>query len=854
MAKNILDNTDTPVDSSLTDTEAGSFYILGFKTGSLKKYFPTTLRNWLVGSIAGDGTEEDSNKLRVKLDGTTLSRDSDGLSVTNPFTDADESKLDGIATGAEVNPSDSDIGDKAFSNPPNDLTNTEKSNVRTRIGAGTSSFSGAYSDLTGSKPPETPSNQSTAKKYNLNVPASSGSPTWTEDTGGGGGGGNPRGAGDGLVLDGNDLDVNPGDGVEIDSDKVRVKLDGTTLSRSSSGLSVTNPFTDTDETKLDSFPSVPSNQSTVKKYNLNVPASSGSATWTEYTGSVFGFYDSEEQSNSTNVTVSDTDAIPMPTINENGVVETESITGFGTVYKTSALKQVTWSFNLDATQGVGIRLKYSDTKPTASSDAKNYGTEVIQVNDGTDGSASLFDQPANRYWWFALSGGGSRTISSREVRLRAGYETIVGSGANPDVSAGLTVSSSNQDLITDITAGDVYEILFVGSKSGIDGGQPFADSMELSWNEMANGAFRISPSFASRLAGSNNGILDGNEAVLFTKDATNNKIQVRYNATAWSGVTLKIYTYKVKQAGSGGDGGGGTEIAFHDQPITTRTANTYYGYYGDTSHWSASLGRPSGIYISDIATDSNNDVYATDGTNLYKYDSSANTWGSSLGRPTGTSGIKYLAINSDNDVYVRGNNESIYKYDTSTSTWGSAISPPAGTLDDIAVDSNDDIYASVLNELYKYDVSAGTWSASLGKPAGSSDDLILAVDSNDDVYAIVQYGDLYKYDVSAATWSASLGRPSDGSTSILCLAVDSNDDVYTVTRNDLYKYDSSANTWGPSLGRPMYTSSINNTLAVDSNDDVYAVSSPNLYKYSLDLSKPTSRGLVYWNGTKWFTP
>ena len=36
--------------------------------------------------------------------------------------------------------------------------------------------------------PDAPANQSAAKKYNLNVPASSGDATWTEDTGGGGGG------------------------------------------------------------------------------------------------------------------------------------------------------------------------------------------------------------------------------------------------------------------------------------------------------------------------------------------------------------------------------------------------------------------------------------------------------------------------------------------------------------------------------------------------------------------------------------------------------------------------------------------------------------------------------------------
>lgn len=47
-----------------------------------------------------------------------------------------------------------------------------------------------------------------------------------------------RGAGDGLVLDGNDLDVNVGNGLEISSDAVRVRLSGSTLGRTASGMSV----------------------------------------------------------------------------------------------------------------------------------------------------------------------------------------------------------------------------------------------------------------------------------------------------------------------------------------------------------------------------------------------------------------------------------------------------------------------------------------------------------------------------------------------------------------------------------------------------------------------------------------
>ena len=45
-------------------------------------------------------------------------------------------------------PTDSQIGDKAFSNPPSDLTSDEQSSVRTAIGAGASGFSGSYDDLT----------------------------------------------------------------------------------------------------------------------------------------------------------------------------------------------------------------------------------------------------------------------------------------------------------------------------------------------------------------------------------------------------------------------------------------------------------------------------------------------------------------------------------------------------------------------------------------------------------------------------------------------------------------------------------------------------------------------------------
>ena len=59
------------------------------------------------------------------------------------FTAADEAKLDGIEAGAEVNPTDAEIGDSAFSNPPSDLTADEQTAVRTAIGAGTATDSGS---------------------------------------------------------------------------------------------------------------------------------------------------------------------------------------------------------------------------------------------------------------------------------------------------------------------------------------------------------------------------------------------------------------------------------------------------------------------------------------------------------------------------------------------------------------------------------------------------------------------------------------------------------------------------------------------------------------------------------------
>ena len=133
--------------------------------------------------------------------------------------------------------------------------------------------------------------------------------------------------------------------------------------------------------------------------------------------------------------------------------------------------------------------------------------------------------------------------SASAVR-RSTVDTLL-SSVSPSLTNGLQVTGSDQDLITGISAGDVYEIMFIGSKSSLDSGNEFVDSIVFPWDKIAAGTFRAAPAFTSRLAGSNDGVLAGNELVVFTKDTTDNKIKVRFNTTAWSGVTLTLYYYQI---------------------------------------------------------------------------------------------------------------------------------------------------------------------------------------------------------------------------------------------------------------------------------------------------------------------
>ena len=167
---------------------------------------------------------------KSKLDGieTAATADQTGSEIkslyeaesnTNAFTDAEKTKLSGIATGAEVNVQsdwNSTSGDSLILNKPtiyaepgifsgggtptlaSGVTGAE---IRTLIGAGTSSFDGAYSSLTGTPTIPTNNNQltngagyitSTGAKSFSNSTAST--PTLTLSNSGGDGTGTDTGA------------------------------------------------------------------------------------------------------------------------------------------------------------------------------------------------------------------------------------------------------------------------------------------------------------------------------------------------------------------------------------------------------------------------------------------------------------------------------------------------------------------------------------------------------------------------------------------------------------------------------------------------------------------------------------
>ena len=259
----------------------------------------------------------------------------------------------------------------------------------------------------------------------------------------------------------------------------------------------------------------------------------GVGTWANESGEVYtSNFDSFDRSISGNEAVSDTDSITIPDPGLSGVIEVEDITNFGRVYKTPKCPSITFVMEFNATQGVAYRLRYSDTKPSASDDAKSFGTLVgAQFNANTETTRTVASTPAGRYWWVALSGGGSRTLNKREVRVRGSFE-----GHRKYSRFGLVrLTGSNKDIVTGLQEGDVITVHFKGVKSSLNSGQPYHDSEEIYWDDVVNGTFRVVPSFAAAVAGTQNGVLDGNEFLVCVADLTNNKIQARLNTTAWSG-------------------------------------------------------------------------------------------------------------------------------------------------------------------------------------------------------------------------------------------------------------------------------------------------------------------------------
>ena len=209
--------------------------------------------------------------------GTGLTLSGTEFSVTNPFTDVDETKLDGIETGAEVNVQadwdETDTNDDSFiQNKPTINTYTAGTNVSI---SNTNVISATDTDTTytaGTNVAISNSNVISATDTNTTYSAGNGldltGTSFSVDLDGsslsvsssglkvaddGIGSGqiandavgkdqlNSNVAGNGITQasDGK-LDINDGDGLELSADKIKIKLDGTSLSVSSSGIKVSD--------------------------------------------------------------------------------------------------------------------------------------------------------------------------------------------------------------------------------------------------------------------------------------------------------------------------------------------------------------------------------------------------------------------------------------------------------------------------------------------------------------------------------------------------------------------------------------------------------------------------------------
>lgn len=113
----------------------------------------------------------------------------------------------------------------------------------------------------------------------------------------------------------------------------------------------------------------------------------------------------------------DTEAITMPLI-DNNLVESEFISGFGTVYKFKvAPTTVRITSKVTPSKSVTIRLRKVSTKPVSTDDAKTLGTQVASAS-GTGVLTLQTTQTsisADEYFFIATAGGGTITFSFREI-------------------------------------------------------------------------------------------------------------------------------------------------------------------------------------------------------------------------------------------------------------------------------------------------------------------------------------------------------------------------------------------------------------------------------------------------------
>ena len=162
----IVANANTVVTLQVLNREVLTSNTSSFRIQDVDVTGVSDLRLVPIAGIKGPAGSGNAVATDASLTGDGTS--GDALKVANPFTDADEAKLDGIAAGAEVNvqsdwdetdstedsfidnkPSDADFGDKAFKNPPS-LNTTQQEAVRDAIGVSSSnggSFSPSKSNI-----------------------------------------------------------------------------------------------------------------------------------------------------------------------------------------------------------------------------------------------------------------------------------------------------------------------------------------------------------------------------------------------------------------------------------------------------------------------------------------------------------------------------------------------------------------------------------------------------------------------------------------------------------------------------------------------------------------------------------